>query len=351
MNTNSKHAQRPLDGTELLTLADEIEDGMSGNVFGPAVHLSERERRSIIAALRAAPLPPQVQGETQSSGKICPHCSMPLDLQNPGDAKFIAAQAATKSADALEAVREALRNLLPYCEWLLSDESNYRYPATLPSAIAAAKAALSAPSEKPVALVNDDEFENMVLAAMHTTMNSAAIKALTAMVATDGVEIERAAVSAINFAKEIIASASPHPGEANSSDGGKIDHGDNCPCPLCKSLRPSETNPQPVAWTDEAYTKARDCMVDILRKRSWCITERGVGEFDEAFQHAVGLLSLNATPPRPALSREEIARIIFDEACGKKNWDNDYYFEERNGCFASADAILSAQSQGGASDA
>jgi hypothetical protein len=179
------------------------------------------------------------------------------------------------------------------------------------------------PSEKPVALVNDDEFENMVLAAMHTTMNSAAIKALTAMVATDGVEIERAAVSAINFAKEIIASASPHPGEANSSDGGKIDHGDNCPCPLCKSLRPSETNPQPVAWTDEAYTKARDCMVDILRKRSWCITERGVGEFDEAFQHAVGLLSLNATPPSPCVEQggdcaDYFRRGVWQEKLGQR---------------------------------
>jgi len=45
---------------------------------------------------------------------------------------------------------------------------------------------------------------------------------------------------------------------------------------------------------------ARDLMIEILRQKCWTISEKqGVQEFDNAFQHAVGILSLNAQTSRP----------------------------------------------------
>jgi hypothetical protein len=58
-------------------------------------------------------------------------------------------------------------------------------------------------AEPDAVQLTDDQFENMVLAAMHVTMNSAAIEALTVTVS----DIQRATVSAILFAKEILSEA------------------------------------------------------------------------------------------------------------------------------------------------
>jgi hypothetical protein len=51
-----------------------------------------------------------------------------------------------------------------------------------------------------------------------------------------------------------------------------------------------------VSWSDEDYARARDCMIDVLRNRGWSIspTRRDPDDFDEAFQHAVGILGLTA---------------------------------------------------------
>lgn len=53
-----------------------------------------------------------------------------------------------------------------------------------------------------------------------------------------------------------------------------------------------------VSWSEEDYKHARDCMIGLLRGRAWTISEgsRGVDEFDNAFQHAVGILALTASP-------------------------------------------------------
>lgn len=53
------------------------------------------------------------------------------------------------------------------------------------------------------------------------------------------------------------------------------------------------------SWNDEDYNRARDCMIGLLRGRGWTISEgsRGVEEFDNAFQHAVGILALTITRP------------------------------------------------------
>lgn len=42
------------------------------------------------------------------------------------------------------------------------------------------------------------------------------------------------------------------------------------------------------------------------------------------------------------IEREQLARLIFDKAVGIQHWDNDFYLEERDGCFRTADAILAA---------
>lgn len=39
---------------------------------------------------------------------------------------------------------------------------------------------------------------------------------------------------------------------------------------------------------------------------------------------------------------EVLARLIFDKAVGIQHWDNDFYLEERRGCFRTATAILAA---------
>lgn len=43
--------------------------------------------------------------------------------------------------------------------------------------------------------------------------------------------------------------------------------------------------------------------------------------------------------------REEIARVIFDRACGPQQWDNTFYLLERDGCYETADAILALLSR------
>lgn len=49
----------------------------------------------------------------------------------------------------------------------------------------------------------------------------------------------------------------------------------------------------PVSWSDEDYARAKRCMIEILRKDGWFIHgDKGAAEFDNAFQHAVGILSL-----------------------------------------------------------
>lgn len=60
--------------------------------------------------------------------------------------------------------------------------------------------------------------------------------------------------------------------------------------------------PTHVRWHDEDYIIARDCMMEVLRNRGWSINENsgGISQFDDAFQHAVGILALNARPLDPA---------------------------------------------------
>jgi hypothetical protein len=51
-------------------------------------------------------------------------------------------------------------------------------------------------------------------------------------------------------------------------------------------------------WSDEDYNRARDCMIGILRGHAWTIRDgRMSDEFDNAFQHAVGLLALTVSRP------------------------------------------------------
>lgn len=53
-----------------------------------------------------------------------------------------------------------------------------------------------------------------------------------------------------------------------------------------------------VSWRDEDYNRARDCMIGLLRGHGWTIVHgrRDQKEFDNAFQHAVGILALTASP-------------------------------------------------------
>jgi hypothetical protein len=50
-----------------------------------------------------------------------------------------------------------------------------------------------------------------------------------------------------------------------------------------------------VQWPEDDYRRARDCMLGILRDDAWTIDIGGEAWFDNAFQHAVGILSLTAT--------------------------------------------------------
>jgi hypothetical protein len=60
---------------------------------------------------------------------------------------------------------------------------------------------------------------------------------------------------------------------------------------------PSSPETEHVDWSDEDYQRAKNCMLDILRRHAWTIGDRGGREqFDNAFQHAVGILSLTAKP-------------------------------------------------------
>lgn len=43
------------------------------------------------------------------------------------------------------------------------------------------------------------------------------------------------------------------------------------------------------------YTRARNLMIEILRDRAWTITDRDLKAFDEAFQHAIGLLAITTS--------------------------------------------------------
>jgi hypothetical protein len=63
-----------------------------------------------------------------------------------------------------------------------------------------------------------------------------------------------------------------------------------------REVRPCSAATEHAAWDDADYQRARDCMIGILRGKAWTISEgsRGVDEFDNAFQHAVGILSLTA---------------------------------------------------------
>ncbi len=49
-----------------------------------------------------------------------------------------------------------------------------------------------------------------------------------------------------------------------------------------------------VQWSEDDYRRARDCMLRILRDDAWTIDIGGEAWFDNAFQHAVGILSLTA---------------------------------------------------------
>lgn len=57
----------------------------------------------------------------------------------------------------------------------------------------------------------------------------------------------------------------------------------------------AQGSPSHASWSDADYARARDCMIGLLRGHGWTISEgsKGVGEFDNAFQHAVGILSLS----------------------------------------------------------
>lgn len=49
------------------------------------------------------------------------------------------------------------------------------------------------------------------------------------------------------------------------------------------------------SWDDIDYQRARDCMIGVLRGNAWTIRDGKMSnEFDNAFQHAVGILSLTA---------------------------------------------------------
>jgi hypothetical protein len=80
-----------------------------------------------------------------------------------------------------------------------------------------------------------------------------------------------------------------------------------------KSLpTPPQAAGEHASWTDEDYCRARDCMLEILRmNNAWSITkDQGEKEFDNAFQHAVGILSLTArqiTVPQAAWQPIETA--------------------------------------------
>lgn len=86
-------------------------------------------------------------------------------------------------------------------------------------------------------LSSDQQFENMVLAAIHTTLPSACIAALTVTVS----DIQRLPISTILFAKEILAGATPSQsreaaegaGEAHCAacDGRDGRHYVDCPIP------------------------------------------------------------------------------------------------------------------------
>lgn len=71
----------------------------------------------------------------------------------------------------------------------------------------------------------DELFESAVLAAMHTTLSSAVIEAMTAMVrdADAGLSIQRATLPTILFAKEIIATCIAPP-TRDGAEGAVLCH-------------------------------------------------------------------------------------------------------------------------------
>lgn len=89
------------------------------------------------------------------------------------------------------------------------------------------------------------------------------------------------------------ASPKSAPASAGSLPSGESDPAVTLDC------AGADTSPaaQPVAWREEDYRKARDRMLEILREnRAWSITkDQGEKEFDDAFQHAVGILFLATT--------------------------------------------------------
>jgi len=91
-------------------------------------------------------------------------------------------------------------------------------------------------------------------------------------------------------------------------------------------------------WAEDDYKRARDCMLGILRDSAWTITkDRDEKQFDNAFQHAVGILSLTArrlpdVPQRVAQTALlECRDFIADLVGGAK-------FEER--AFANAKELI-----------
>lgn len=72
--------------------------------------------------------------------------------------------------------------------------------------------------------------------------------------------------------------------------------GEDCPnYTERKPISPSSAATEYADWAEEDYQRARDCMIGILRGHAWTIADgNGSKEFDNAFQHAVGILSLTA---------------------------------------------------------
>lgn len=144
------------------------------------------------------------------------------------------------------------------------------------------------------------------------------------------IKIARDAIQASSSADTAGKAADPQcqrpPGEDTSGKGAEV------------ASRSAETNPQPVAWREQTFGP----------DKGWYYDEKPWSKDSQP---------LYATPPRPALSREEIARIIHGD---DEDWEDlkqaatshgprQKYRDQIAEIYRKADAILSAQSQGGAS--
>lgn len=128
-------------------------------------------------------------------------------------------------------------------------------------------------------LAADELFESAVLAAMHATLSSAVIEAMTAMVrdADAGLSIQRATLPTILFAKEILATCASPPTRDGASGAGGIT------IPLCESFAAI----------------------------GWDISERDLRKFEGAlFRRGLNIATLTA-PPKPAPdAMREALRVI-----------------------------------------